>query len=94
MESLVRCARCLLQAAELPSGKFRGLRLFRCPMGHFSLSVKQSRLLESEFRRTTSGEVWHFLQMCPQWPVGNFVSVQRVTGEVSICEECLAKADN
>jgi hypothetical protein len=94
MESLIMCAHCRLQAVEVPSNKFRGLRLFRCPVGHLSVTKRPTRLVTSEFRRTSRAEVWHFLEACSQWPSGNFVSLQRLASEATLCEECLANADN
>ena len=98
MQSLIPCARCGLQAVEQPRGKFPGLRLFRCPVGHTSLtkrlSMKSVRLVGTEFRKTSDGEVWHFLSLCSQWPSKIFVSVQCLASEAELCDECLAKSEN
>ena len=98
MQSLIPCPRCGLQAVEQPRDKFPGLRLFRCPVGHICLTKKQNlkpaRLIGTEFRKTSDGEVWHFLSLCSQWPSDSFVSVQRLASEAALCDECLAKSDN
>jgi hypothetical protein len=44
-----------------------------------------------EYRKTTTGDTWHFSSDCSQWPIDNFVSTQDAPVTSMICNECVVK---
>jgi len=44
-----------------------------------------------EYRKTTTGDTWHFSWNCSRWPVDDFVSTQDAPDKSMICNECIVK---
>jgi len=80
---------CRREMIEESSGDLIALHIFRCPLGHRLYETAAGT--EIRFRQTRNGETWHLSKDCSQWPVTNFFSVSYISGEATICNECLAK---
>ena len=82
------------------------LRVFRCAFGHRSyapfyprragsrrfadIPVKRIGFDVIEFRKKACEQTWHLTSSCSHWPTRDFISSTSVSGNDSICDECLA----
>ena len=42
-----------------------------------------------EYRRSVTGDTWHFCSNCSQWPSDEFLTLQNLPQTARICNECL-----
>src|SRR5690242_13478634 len=84
---------CRLETTEEMNTDLSGLRDFSCQLGHKSDEIMNpTGQVSTRFRRSfRGGESWHFFPGCSQWPMKDYSSVQYLSGEVPICNECIAK---
>jgi hypothetical protein len=57
-------------------------------------SYIRNALLEEvgvEYRKTTTGDTWHFSSNCSQWPIDDFVSTQNAPDSAMRYNECIVK---
>lgn len=47
--------------------------------------------IEVEYRKSTTGDTWHFSSDCSQWPIDDFVSTQDAPDNSMLCNECIVK---
>jgi hypothetical protein len=80
---------CRREMKEESSGDLNALGIFRCPLGHRLYETADGT--DIGCRKTLNGDTWHFLKDCSEWPVTNFSSLSYMSGEATICNECLAK---
>lgn len=45
-----------------------------------------------EYRKTVTGDTWHFCSSCSQWPTADFLSSDDVPDNSAVCNECVVKA--
>jgi hypothetical protein len=81
---------CRRAMAEESRGDLIALRIFQCSLGHRCYQTVAA--IEIRFRQTLKGDTWHFSEDCSQWPSTNFFSVNYISSEATICNECLAKS--
>jgi hypothetical protein len=46
----------------------------------------------SEYRKTVSGDTWHFCSDCSHWPVADYVSIKNLPENATSCNECVVKS--
>lgn len=46
----------------------------------------------SEYRKTVSGDTWHFCSDCSHWPVADYVSIENLPENAASCNECVVKS--
>jgi hypothetical protein len=85
---------CRLEMIE-QSTDLIGIRTFKCSLGHRSYDTTSdddpTKFVEVVFRRSLSGETWHFMVNCSLWPINNFIESDNASG-ATICNECLARS--